>query len=88
MAKAKPVLDRRTSSAQTRRTSVAFYTAAGRRHRRGPRSGAAATGTHHVNARQREVDFELDSTSFAQVWNDAAGAAGGDLKGRVVSAFG
>ena len=33
-----------------------------------------------------EVDFELDSTSFAQVWNEGWRSRG-DLKGRVVLGF-
>ncbi len=45
-----------------------------------------ATGTHHVNARSGEVDFELDSTAFAQVWNEGWRGRG-DLKGRVVVGF-
>jgi uncharacterized glyoxalase superfamily protein PhnB len=45
-----------------------------------------ASGTHHVNARSGEVDFEMDSMAFAQVWNEG-GRGRGDLKGRVVLGF-
>jgi catechol 2,3-dioxygenase-like lactoylglutathione lyase family enzyme len=44
------------------------------------------SGVHHVNARSGEVDFELDSTAFAQVWNQGWHGRD-DLKGRVVLGF-
>ena len=46
-----------------------------------------ATGVHHVScARTRGIDFDLDSTAFAQLWN--SGWRGRkDLAGRVVVGF-
>ena len=49
-----------------------------------------ATGAHHVSAGNRSteeaIDFNLDSTAFAQCWN--SGWTGPvDLKGRVVVGF-
>ena len=47
------------------------------------------TGGHHAGAAEEsaDIDFDLDSTAFAQVWN--AGWKGRtDLKGRVVIGFG
>ena len=47
---------------------------------------ATATGTHHVNAAGDGADFELDSATFAEIWN--RGWRGrGDLSGRVVVGF-
>jgi catechol 2,3-dioxygenase-like lactoylglutathione lyase family enzyme len=44
------------------------------------------SGTHHVNARSGETDFETDSVAFARIWN--SGWSGRtDLKGRVVLGF-
>jgi catechol 2,3-dioxygenase-like lactoylglutathione lyase family enzyme len=50
-----------------------------------------STGGHHVSAGDRSaeqiIDFDLDSTAFAQCWN--AGWKGrNDLSGRVVVGFG
>ncbi len=49
-----------------------------------------ATGTHHASAKARAneetLDFDIDSTAFAQIWN--SGWKGrDDLKGRVVLGF-
>ena len=42
-----------------------------------------ATGVHHVSAEDAGIDFDLDSTAFAQLWN--SGWRGRkDLAGRVV----
>jgi uncharacterized glyoxalase superfamily protein PhnB len=42
-----------------------------------------ASGAHHASAEEAGVDFDLDSATFAQVWNK--GWCGrGDLAGRVV----
>jgi catechol 2,3-dioxygenase-like lactoylglutathione lyase family enzyme len=42
-----------------------------------------ATGVHHVSAEDAGIDFDLDSTAFAQCWN--SGWRGRkDLPGRVV----
>ena len=42
-----------------------------------------ATGVHHVSAEDAGIDFDLDSTAFAQLWN--SGWSGRkDLAGRVV----
>jgi len=85
MAKAKPIFDQLNIVSADPAASVAFYrrlgvdideTAIWR----------TATGTHHVNARSGEIDFELDSTAFAQVWNQGWRGRG-DLKGRVVLGF-
>jgi catechol 2,3-dioxygenase-like lactoylglutathione lyase family enzyme len=85
MAKVKPVLDQLNLVSADPAASVAFYRQLGVEI-----ADAAvwrtASGTHHVNARSGEVNFELDSTAFAQVWNE--GWCGrGDLKGRVVLGF-
>jgi catechol 2,3-dioxygenase-like lactoylglutathione lyase family enzyme len=45
-----------------------------------------SSGTHHVNGRTGETNFEMDSVTFARIWNPAwSGHA--DLKGRVVLGF-
>jgi catechol 2,3-dioxygenase-like lactoylglutathione lyase family enzyme len=45
-----------------------------------------ATGAHHVNGKNRDTRVELDSPTFAQVWNK--GWVGRkDLAGRVVVGF-
>ena len=42
-----------------------------------------ATGVHHVSAEDAGIDFDLDSTAFAQLWN--SGWRGRkDLAGRIV----
>ena len=50
-----------------------------------------ATGAHHVSAgdrtTKRAIDFDLDSTAFAQMWN-AAWKGRTDLRGRIVIGFG
>jgi uncharacterized glyoxalase superfamily protein PhnB len=85
MAKAKPVLDQLNLVSADPAASIAFY------RRLGVEIAEAAiwqtaTGAHHANARSGEVDFELDSTAFAQVWNQGWRGRG-DLKGRVVLGF-
>jgi uncharacterized glyoxalase superfamily protein PhnB len=85
MAKVKPVLDQLNLVSADPAASVAFY------RRLGVDIADAAiwhtaSGTHHVNGRSGEVDFELDSTAFAQVWNQGWRGRG-DLKGRVVLGF-
>jgi uncharacterized glyoxalase superfamily protein PhnB len=42
-----------------------------------------ATGVHHVSAEGAGIDFDLDSATFAQVWNTGWRGAR-DLAGRVV----
>ena len=85
MAKAKPTLGQLNLVSGDPAASIAFY------RRLGVEIADAAiwrtaSGTHHVNARSGEVDFELDSTAFAQVWNQGWRGRG-DLKGRVVLGF-
>jgi catechol 2,3-dioxygenase-like lactoylglutathione lyase family enzyme len=85
MPKAKPILDQLNLVSGDPAASVAFY------RRLGVEIGdnaiwRTASGTHHVNARSGEVDFELDSTAFAQVWNQGWRSRD-DLKGRVVLGF-
>jgi|SRR5687767_9644109 uncharacterized glyoxalase superfamily protein PhnB len=85
MAKVRPVLDQLNLVSADPAASVAFY------RRLGVEIADAAiwrtaSGAHHVNARSGEVDFELDSTAFAQVWNQGWRGRG-DLKGRVVLGF-
>ena len=85
MATAKPVLDQLNLVSADPAASIAFY------RRLGIEIAEAAiwctaTGAHHVNAHSGEVDFELDSTAFAQVWNQGWRGRG-DLKGRVVLGF-
>ena len=85
MTKVKPVLGQLNLVSADPAASIAFY------RRLGVDIAEAAiwrtaSGTHHVNARSGEVDFELDSTSFAQVWNEGWRSRG-DLPGRVVLGF-
>ena len=75
MAKVRPVLDQLNLVSADPAASIAFY------RRLGVEIADAAiwrtaSGTHHVNARSGEVDFELDSTAFAQVWNQGGGGRG------------
>ena len=42
-----------------------------------------ATGVHHVSAEDAGIDFDLDSTAFAQLWNGGWHGRK-DLAGRVV----
>jgi catechol 2,3-dioxygenase-like lactoylglutathione lyase family enzyme len=42
-----------------------------------------ATGVHHVSAEDAGIDFDLDSTAFAQLWNNGWRGRR-DLAGRVV----
>jgi catechol 2,3-dioxygenase-like lactoylglutathione lyase family enzyme len=42
-----------------------------------------ATGVHHVSAEDAGIDFDLDSTAFAQLWNNGWRGRK-DLAGRVV----
>ncbi|WP_119301881.1 VOC family protein [Dongia deserti] len=85
MPKAKPTLGQLNLVSGDPAASIAFY------RRLGVEIADAAvwrtaTGTHHVNARSGEVDFELDSTAFAQIWNEGWRGRG-DLKGRIVLGF-
>jgi uncharacterized glyoxalase superfamily protein PhnB len=85
MARAKPVLGQLNLVSADPAASVAFY------RRLGVDIAEAAiwrtaTGAHHVNARSGDVDFELDSTAFAQVWNEGWRGRG-DLRGRIVLGF-
>jgi uncharacterized glyoxalase superfamily protein PhnB len=85
MAKAKPTLGQLNIVSADPVASIVFY------RRLGVEIAEAAiwrtaTGAHHVNARSGEVDFELDSTAFAQLWNEGWRGRG-DLKGRVVLGF-
>jgi uncharacterized glyoxalase superfamily protein PhnB len=85
MAAAKPTLGQLNLVSADPAASIAFY------RRLGVDIAEAAiwrtaSGTHHVNARSGEVDFELDSTAFAQVWNQGWRGRD-DLKGRVVLGF-
>jgi catechol 2,3-dioxygenase-like lactoylglutathione lyase family enzyme len=42
-----------------------------------------ATGVHHVSAEDAGIDFDLDSTAFAQLWNNGWRGRK-DLAGRIV----
>jgi uncharacterized glyoxalase superfamily protein PhnB len=42
-----------------------------------------ATGVHHVSAEDAGIDFDMDSTAFAQLWNNGWRGRK-DLAGRVV----
>src|SRR5580698_8570215 len=50
-----------------------------------------STGAHHISAGDRSaeqaIDFDLDSTAFAQCWN-SGGKGRTDLKGLLVVGFG
>jgi uncharacterized glyoxalase superfamily protein PhnB len=85
MTNVKPVLGQLNIVSEDPAASIAFY------RRLGVDIADAAiwrtaTGTHHVNAQSGDVDFELDSTAFAQVWNEGWRGRS-DLKGRVVLGF-
>ena len=85
MANVRPVLEQLNIVSDDPAASIAFY------RRLGVEIADAAiwrtaSGTHHVNTRSGEVDFELDSTAFAQVWNQGWRGRD-DLKGRVVLGF-
>jgi catechol 2,3-dioxygenase-like lactoylglutathione lyase family enzyme len=86
----KPVLDQINLVCGDMDASLAFY------RRLGVEIPDAAvwrtpTGAHHVSAGDRSadqaIDFDLDSTAFAQRWN-SAWKDRTDLRGRVVVGFG
>jgi catechol 2,3-dioxygenase-like lactoylglutathione lyase family enzyme len=86
----KPILNQINLVCGDLSASVAFY------RRLGVEIPDAAvwrtpTGAHHVSAGDRSadeaIDFDLDSTAFAQRWN-VAWRGRTDLKGRVVVGFG
>jgi hypothetical protein len=64
MAKAKPVLGQLNLVSGDPAVSIAFYRRLGVDIAE-PAIWRTASGTHHVNARSGEVNFELDSTAFA-----------------------
>lgn len=68
MGRAKTVLDQLNVVSSDPAASVAFYRRLGVDIAE-PAIWRTPTGTHHVNARSGEIDFELDSTAFAQVCN-------------------
>ena len=85
MARVKPILGQLNLVSADPAASIAFY------RRLGVEVAdtaiwRTASGTHHVNARSGEVDFEPDSTAFAQVWNEGWRGRD-DLKGRIVLGF-
>jgi len=85
VAKAKPILGQLNLVSGDPAASIAFYRRLGVEIADGD-IWRTASGTHHVNGQSGEVDFELDSTAFAQVWNQGWRGRG-DLKGRVVLGF-
>ncbi len=87
---AKPVLDQINIVCGDPDTSVAFYRRLGVEIPDGA-IWRTPTGAHHISAGDRSgdrtIDFDLDSTAFAQCWN--SGWKGRtDLSGRVVVGFG
>ena len=86
----KPIFDQINLVCGDLSASIAFYRRLGVEI---PETGIwrTPTGAHHVSAAEqsadRSIDFDLDSTAFAQRWN--AGWRGRtDLGGRVVVGFG
>jgi len=85
----KPVLDQINLVCGNMDASLAFYRRLGVEI---PDAAVwrTATGTHHVSAGDRSADegvaFDLDSTAFAQCWNNGWKGRT-DLRGRVVVGF-
>ncbi len=82
MDRTRPTLDQLNIVSSNLEASIAFY------RRLGidipdPRVWRTATGAHHASAQDAGVDFDLDSTAFAQVWNTGWHGRE-DLAGRVV----
>lgn len=85
MSGAKPILGQLNLVSADPAASVSFYRRLGIEFAEAA-IWRTATGTHHINARSGEVDFEMDSTAFAQVWNQGWRGRD-DLKGRIVLGF-
>jgi uncharacterized glyoxalase superfamily protein PhnB len=85
MSRASPILDQVNIVSGDMEASMAFYR----------RLGIAvpeqaiwrtASGAHHANMQSGQFGLDLDSTTFAQIWNTGWHGRG-DLKGRVVLGF-
>ena len=89
MLMSKPVLDQINLVCGDMDASLAFYRRLGVEI---PDAAVwrTATGAHHVSAGDRSsdqgIDFDLDSTAFAQCWN-GSWKGRTDLRGRVVVGF-
>ena len=83
----RPKLDQLNIVSKDPAASVAFYRRLGV-NIPDQRIWRTVTGIHHVGAKGSEdVDLDIDSTAFAQIWN--TGWKGrSDLSGRVVVGFG
>jgi catechol 2,3-dioxygenase-like lactoylglutathione lyase family enzyme len=88
-AMSKPVLDQINLVCGNMDASIAFYRRLGVEIAENA-IWRTSTGAHHVSAGDRSadqmIDFDLDSTSFAQRWNDGWKGRT-DLKGRVIVGF-
>jgi len=85
----KPVLDQINLVCGNMDASIAFYRRLGV-DIHDTAIWHTSTGAHHVSAGDRStdqmIDFDLDSTAFAQCWN-SSWKGRTDLKGRVVVGF-
>jgi catechol 2,3-dioxygenase-like lactoylglutathione lyase family enzyme len=85
MERTRPSLNQINIVSRNLEASIAFYRRLGVEIPE-PNVWTTASGSHHANA-VSDTAFELDSATFAQVWN--SGWAGRtDLAGRVVVGFG
>ena len=82
MDRTRPTLNQLNIVSSNPEASIAFYRRLGLDFP-DQRVWRTATGVHHVSAEDAGIDFDLDSTAFAQHWN--SGWRGRkDLAGRVV----
>ena len=82
MDRTRPTVNQLNIVSSNPEASIAFYRRLGLDFP-DQRVWRTATGVHHVSAEDAGIDFDLDSTAFAQQWN--SGWRGRkDLAGRVV----
>lgn len=85
MTTSRPKLDQLNIVSRDPEASMAFYRRLGMDIPE-QRVWRTASGTHHITGQQDALDFDIDSTTFAQIWN--SGWKGrSDLAGRVVVGF-
>jgi catechol 2,3-dioxygenase-like lactoylglutathione lyase family enzyme len=85
MDRTRPTLNQINIVSSNPDASIAFYRRLGVDFPQ-QRIWATASGTHHASAESAVTDFDVDSATFAQVWNKGwAGRA--DLAGRIVVGF-
>jgi catechol 2,3-dioxygenase-like lactoylglutathione lyase family enzyme len=82
MDRTRPTLNQLNIVSSNPEASIAFYRRLGL-DIADQNAWRTATGTHHVSAEDAGINFDLDSTAFAQLWN--SGWRGRkDLAGRIV----